>query len=120
MKIIVLRCLVIIFCVQLLIISTHSTEHKPSSSTERNLVDHAATTVADIDPQEDNSKARADDEVKKMIVISKKSQGGKSGSGGGNNVVHGEKKSDASSMLPQSLSFYISVCLTFTLLVLSF
>lgn len=80
----------------------------------------AAKIVADVDPQEETSKAGADDEVKNMMVISKKSQGGKSGSGGGNNVVHGDKKNDAASTLPQSLSFYISVCFTFTLLVLSF
>ncbi|KAK1360069.1 hypothetical protein POM88_044543 [Heracleum sosnowskyi] len=103
MKMSVSSCLFIIFSVQLLITSTLSVENKLSPSTpDTNLVHHAATTVADIDPQEDNSKARADDEVKNMIGISKKSQGGKIGSGGGNNVVHGEKKNDAASTtLPQ-------------------
>lgn len=75
--------------------------------------------VAEIDPQEDGGKARVDDQVKNMIVNSKKSQG-KSGSGGGNNAVHGDNKKSAASMLPQTLSYFISASFTFSLLVLSF
>lgn len=67
-----------------------------------------------INPTEKHgSKARADHEVKDMVVVSKKSSG-KKGSGGGNNVVRdpsGKKKNDAVSKLPQTMSFYISVCL---------
>lgn len=40
MKIGAVRCLFIIFCVQLLITSTLSVEKKLSSSTDINLVDH--------------------------------------------------------------------------------
>lgn len=63
--------------------------------------------------EEDGSKSRVDHEAKDIVFVSKKAQG-KKGSGGGSNVVRdpsGKKKNNAVSKLPQTLSFYISVCL---------
>ncbi|KAK1358140.1 hypothetical protein POM88_051396 [Heracleum sosnowskyi] len=113
MKIKMIRCLsIILLCVQLLIVTSFAVENKLSTSVKKNLDNHAVTTVVAIHPTEEHgSKSRV--EVKDMVVVSKKSSG-KKGSGGGNNVVRdpaGKKKNDAVSKLPQTMSFYISVCL---------